>query len=110
MRIDTFSTPSIGPSTGKIGTEEALSRLPQALEDKSTEGPSFKEMLGNSINEVNQLLQSADKASTDIATGRSENLHDAMIAFEKAESAMKFLVQARNKAIDAYQEIMHMQV
>jgi len=70
----------------------------------------FKEMLTNSLASVNQTLQKADEASAAVATGKSENLHDAMVSFEKAETALKFLVQVRNKAIDAYQEIMRMQV
>ena len=45
-----------------------------------------------------------------MAVGKTENLHDAMINFEKAESAFKLLVQVRNRAIEAYHEIMRMQV
>ena len=45
----------------------------------------------------------------ELAVGKSENLHEAMIGYEKAETALKLLVQVRNKALDAYHEIMRMQ-
>lgn len=76
-------------------------------------GPSeggFASFLQKSMGDVNELLAQADKKSVELASGKSENLHDAMISFEKAETALKLMVQARNKAIEAYHEIMRMQV
>ena len=73
-------------------------------------GTSFANVLDKTFSEVNDLMQAADKATQNMAIGRSENLHEAMIATEKAETALKFLVQVRNKAIEAYHEIMRMQV
>jgi flagellar hook-basal body complex protein FliE len=73
-------------------------------------GEGFMAHLNRSINDVNELLSVADKKGAEIAVGKSENLHDAMINFEKAESAFKLLVQVRNRALDAYHEIMRMQV
>jgi len=71
---------------------------------------SFVSHLKDSISQVNELVDQADKASLNLAAGKAENLHDAMIAMEKAESAFKLLVQVRNKVIDAYNEIIRMQV
>jgi flagellar hook-basal body complex protein FliE len=45
-----------------------------------------------------------------VVTGESANMHEAMIAFEKAETALKLMVQVRNKAIEAYTQISQMQV
>lgn len=73
-------------------------------------GPSFSKMLQHSIHEVDSLLKTSDKKMSDVAVGKSENLHEAMISFEKADVAFKLLVQVRNKAMDAYHEIMRMQV
>lgn len=70
----------------------------------------FAGFLQKSMTDVNNLLAQADKKSLDLATGKSENLHDAMISFEKAETALKLMIQTRNKAIEAYQEVMRMQV
>ena len=70
----------------------------------------FADYLTKAFGEVNDLLKVADAKSQELATGKSENLHDAMINLEKAETAFKLLVQVRNKAIEAYHEIMRMQV
>lgn len=91
----------------KNGIETRESSLQQ---EQNKSGIQFSSILDKSINEVNQLLVEADKKGVEHAIGKSENLHDAMIAFEKAETAFKLLVQVRNRAIDAYHEIMRMQV
>lgn len=74
------------------------------------EGETFKSVLEKSINEVNDLLTTSEQKTVGLAAGRSENLHEVAIATEKAETALKLLVQVRNKALEAYHEIMRMQV
>lgn len=71
---------------------------------------SFGEMLTQAISETNQAQINADQAATDLSTGRSDNLHEVMLAMEEADISMRMLVQMRNKVVDAYQEIIRMQV
>jgi flagellar hook-basal body complex protein FliE len=71
---------------------------------------SFAAFLDRHVNEVNDLLKVADQKNTELAVGKTENLHDAMIAVEKAETSFKLMVQLRNKAMEAYNEIIRMQV
>jgi flagellar hook-basal body complex protein FliE len=71
---------------------------------------SFADTLKSAIGNVNQLQKASDKAAQDLATGRTDNVADVMIATEKADIALRVMVQVRNKIIDAYQEIMKMQV
>lgn len=71
---------------------------------------SFGETLKDAIQEVNQLQKTADKKMQDLATGKTDNIPDVMIAAEKADIALKLMVQVRSKIIDAYHEIMKMQV
>ncbi len=73
-------------------------------------GPSFGDTLKNAIQEVNQLQKVSDKKMQDLATGKTDNIPDVMIAAEKADIALKLLVQVRSKIIDAYHEVMKMQV
>lgn len=73
-------------------------------------GKSFADTLNTAIQNVNELQKSSDKAMQNLATGRTDNVADVMIAAEKADIALKLMVQVRNKMIDAYQEIMKMQV
>jgi flagellar hook-basal body complex protein FliE len=46
----------------------------------------------------------------ELATGKSNNIHETMIAAEKADLSLRLMVQVRNKIIEAYQEVMKMQV
>lgn len=74
------------------------------------EGAGFAKSLDQAIGDVNALQKVADQKVEDITTGKSSNLHETMIAVEKADIALRLMVQVRNKMIDAYQEIMKMQV
>lgn len=71
---------------------------------------SFGDILKESIGEVNRLQNDADKAARDLALGRAENIHDVMISMEKAGVSFRLMMQVRNKIIEAYQEVMRMQV
>ena len=71
---------------------------------------SFGDILKNMVAETNQQQQNADQAMQQLHSGGEKNLLGAMISMEKAEISLRYMIQARNKAIDAYQEIMRMQV
>jgi len=86
------------------GTESVVS----ATQDTKDQG--FVSYLKNSFDDVNRALSSADKLANDLAVGKNENLHEAMIGMEKAEASFKLLVQVRNRALEAYHEVMRMQV
>lgn len=71
---------------------------------------NFADTLKDAIGNVNQLQKASDKGMENLATGKTDNVADVMIAAEKADIALRVMVQVRNKIIDAYQEIMKMQV
>ncbi len=73
-------------------------------------GPSFKQVLMQNIEQVNQLQQDAEKAIEDLAAGRRDDVSSVMIAKEKADMAFKMLLQVRNKLMDAYTEIKDVRV
>ena len=60
------------------------------------------------VGEVDSLGKQAEKLTQDAVLGRVDNLHDVMIAAEKARTAMNLTLEVRNKALDAYKEIMRM--
>jgi len=70
----------------------------------------FLDLLKDGISDVNKTMRESDKASMDLATGKSSNIHQTMLAVSKAELGFNMLVQLRNKAIEAYQDVMRMQV
>ena len=71
---------------------------------------TFGDFLLESISDVNNLQNQADNAVQKLASGESKNLHETLLAVEKAEIAFKTMNQIRTKVIDAYREIMKMQV
>lgn len=69
-------------------------------------GKFFNELVGK----VNDMQQKANTAVQDLSTGQSQGLHEVMIAMEESTISFQFLTQVRNKAVEAYQEVMRMQV
>ncbi len=70
----------------------------------------FGHLLKKAIEEVNALQQQSSEMKTKLVTGETEDIHQVMIAAAKADLAFQLTVQIRNKVIEAYQEIMRMQV
>jgi flagellar hook-basal body complex protein FliE len=64
----------------------------------------------SNIEGTNSLTKKADQMSIDFAVGKIDNIADVMIAQEKASIALQFTVQLRNKLLDAYNEIMRIQL
>lgn len=71
---------------------------------------SFADMLKDAVGKVNTMQKTADTKMEQLATGQTDNIQDVMVSTEKADIAMRLMVNIRNKVIDAYQEIMKMQV
>jgi flagellar hook-basal body complex protein FliE len=72
-------------------------------------GASFSQFVKNAVSEVDSLKHEADKAVFDLATGKNQDIHNTMIAVEKAGVAFELMAQVRNKVIAAYEEVMRMQ-
>lgn len=88
-----------------LGKAFALEK-PQMSNGVDGAGKFFKEL----VNKVNDMQVQSDQAIQKLATGENRNLHETMIAVEKASISFQFMSQIRNKALDAYQEVMRMQV
>lgn len=71
---------------------------------------SFADTLKQAVGDVNELQKTADTKMQELAVGKTDDIASVMIAAEKADIALRAMVQVRNKIIDAYQEIMRMQV
>jgi flagellar hook-basal body complex protein FliE len=67
-------------------------------------------MLNESMSEVNQLQKDANTAIEKLATGKNKDISETMLMVEKADIAFKAMNQIRTKVIEAYKEIMRMQV
>lgn len=74
-------------------------------------GADFAQVLQNSIAQVNQAQQQAEGMAAKFAAGDGNaNLHEVMIALQKANVSFQEMVQVRNKLVSAYNDVMNMQV
>jgi flagellar hook-basal body complex protein FliE len=73
-------------------------------------GTGFGEHLADAIDGVNRLQSGADGLVQKLAAGDVQDVHQVMLALNQASNAFGLTVQVRNKALEAYQEIMRMQV
>ncbi len=71
---------------------------------------SFADVLQNKVQEINELQLDADNAISKVELENSGSIHEAMIALEKASISFRTMMQVRNKILEAYQEVMRMQV
>lgn len=71
---------------------------------------TFSSVLEKSLGEVNELQHQADTAVKELVAGRTKNIHETMLAIERADASLKLAMQVRNKILDAYREVMRMQV
>lgn len=76
----------------------------------AAQGPSFKEVLLHSLDEVNQMQQAADQAVEQLATGGDVSPAEVMTAVQKADVAFRMMMQIRNKMVQAYQEVQNIRV
>lgn len=81
-----------------------------ATATKAEPAGGFARTLKEVLDQTNQAQVNADKAVEKLQTGEAQNLHEVMISLEEADISMRLMVQMRNKVVEAYQEIMRMQV
>ncbi len=71
---------------------------------------NFSDILKDSVEKVNLYQTQADTAIKEMVAGRTKNIHETMLTIERADTSLKLMMQVRNKILDAYREIMRMQV
>lgn len=103
--VNSGQTNSIETKTQRFPYE-----TPGVAEGDALNGKSFASTLNEAINQVDKLQKNADVKMQELATGKTDNIADVMIAADKADIALKLMVQVRGKIIEAYQEVMRMQV
>lgn len=86
--------------------------LASAAETQENINPSesFMDVLMGAIGEVNTLQKNAEASAEKLALGDESYLHNTMIAYEKANLALQLTIEVRNKIVEAFQEIMRIQM
>ena len=89
---------------------EVMSPMPVVAPASIKKDNSFGSVLQKALADVNNFQQEAQLANRRLALGERDDLYQVILTAEKAEIALQFTLQVRNKLIEAYQEIMRMQV
>ena len=89
---------------------DTLSSLSGVSDENAEDFSSILDSMLNSVDETNTLQNQAEAAAIQFALGESDNTHDLLIAQTKANTALQYTVAVRDKLIEAYQQIMQMQI
>lgn len=107
--IDSIS--KLGTQGDGIGKIDARSTEISSGEDSASgRASTFGDLLKSALQDANQSQMQANHSVEELVSGKNKDLHGAVIAMEKADIDFRLLTQVRNKVIDAYREIMRMQV
>ncbi len=90
-------------------TPISMPELP-GLSKPSGQPGDFQNVLSGAIDNLESLNHNASDAVQKFLTGENEELHTVALATQKAELAFELGLQVRNKVVDAYQEVMKMQI
>ena len=75
-----------------------------------TEKQNFTDIFNEALSDAQDTDNKVTQANVDLLTGENDSIHQAMIDAEKAKLSLNLAIQVRNKVIDAYNEVMRMQV
>lgn len=111
MKNDQITSQFAQKLLDQISDMQAQSRsMAKENPNQKAEGKTFTQHLKEGVQQVNTEHTVAEKMATDLSTGRSGNIHETMLAATTAELSFNLMVQVRNKALEAYTEIMRMPV
>ena len=99
-----------GLLTQGIGSFGSTATNPSSTVPTTADGSSFADLLSKSVGRLQTLQSTSDRYAAQAATGDLENVHDYMIASSEARLATDAVVTIKNKAVDAFNEIMRMSI
>ncbi len=98
-------------SAARVAKPEVEFKLPETGASQAAgPGSNATSSIDMALRSLSEQHNTADKMVLDVASGRDLNVHNTMVALEKADIALKYTVQLRNRALSAYEELMRIQV
>jgi flagellar hook-basal body complex protein FliE len=97
------------PAIGPVGVGPTLDYLTRPSPNGEADGP-FARAINKFLGEAHAKQVAADQAIMDLATGKTENIHEVMLAITKADLTFRTVLQVRNRITEAYQDIARMAV
>ncbi len=82
----------------------------EPLKPAASGAGDFGQFVGNLLQDVNQSQNQANDAVAQLATGKTDNVHQVMIALGKAEISFNYMLEVRNRLLDAYKQVMQMPI
>lgn len=104
------TNPAQTPGPAEPLREAVPTFVPKPLESPAPASESFESVLGRFVGEVQARQTAATQAVQGVLSGQGLPLHQAMIAVEEAAVSFQLMVEVRNRLLEAYQELMRMQV
>lgn len=102
----------INEITNRLNAQHRLQRVDRGDDfseiEPEEQKPSFQEVLSDAFGQVDGMQKKADEMVIDFSKGHIDNLHDVMVAIDKADIGLKLTVEIRNKLLDAYREVMNL--
>lgn len=92
------------------GFPDGLQPAIQPSITRTKTGPGFNQVLKNLVNEVDSLQKTAGQKTQKMLTGEIQDIHQVVVAVEEAAVSFRLLMEIRNKMVEAYREVMKMQV
>ena len=89
---------------------EAQSRINSGAEEAAVDGTGFGSKLNQGLEQINHQVQLSDKLVDGITSGKITEFHEVAAQIKQADLSFKFSLAVRNKFVDAYREIMRMNV
>jgi flagellar hook-basal body complex protein FliE len=83
--------------------------IPELAAPTDVSGPTFDSVM-QAFETLNTQLQTGEQAAANLAVGQADNLHQMMIRGEQTRLDFELMLAVRNKLLEAYQELMRMQV
>lgn len=99
-----MSIPAIDFIPAGISLEQLAYQAPQAT------AQPFSSWLQTQMNELNATMTKSDTLATNLAAGKTENLHQVMISMEETKIAFQLAMQVRNRILEAYQDVLRAQI
>ena len=93
-------------SIGAISSTQSILQTGSAQQSES----SFSNILSEAIDYIEETEAESEAASEALLTGESDDIHTALIASQKAEIAVSYAVEVRNRVLESYNDILNMQV
>lgn len=97
-------SPLFNTNLNAIKNETTKQITPSEAHDK------FASFLKNAINDVNQAQEVSNEKTNALVRGEIDDLHDVMITAQKASVMLQTATQVQNRALEAYREVMRMQI